>query len=642
MEMPTFDGDFAHADDATIAATVAFADVPALLASLAVASGDLSLLRTDLEPHPAGMIDASFGLSPEQIDAARELGTQALIRLRDATAAAVPSPDVATLRTILSWVTGGADVEPYLELLREELGVDGDLRAPTWDAATLAPARTYRVAIVGAGMSGVAAAHRLRQAGVEVVVLEKNHDVGGTWMENTYPGCRVDVTNLFYSYSFAQRDDWPEQFSSQPVLLEYFRSVVDDSGLREVIRFDTEVTAMAFDDDSAAWRVDAVGPDGSLETFEVDAVVSAVGQLNRPSYPDIAGLDSFAGPAFHSARWDHTVDLAGKRVAVIGTGASAAQLIPPVAEAAGHLTVFQRTPAWFIPTPDYTQPIGPEVRWLRRNVPGYAHWSRFWEFWQNVEGLMPFALVDPEWNGGERSVSAANDGLRELLTAYLQGEFADRPDLADQVVPAYPPFAKRFIRDDGRWARTLKRDNVDLVTDAIAEVTPTGVRTADGVVHDADVLIFGTGFAASDFLTPMKVTGRGGRDLHETWDGDARAYLGVTLPGFPSLYLLYGPNTNIVVNGSIVFFSECEVTHLLGCIREVLSRGARAIDARPEVHDAYNARVDAENLKMAWGVSSVNSWYKNRTGRTAQNWPFSLLAYWQQTRNIDLDDYELL
>lgn len=640
--MPTFDGDLAHADDATIRAAVEVADVPALLAALAAATGDTALLTAELEPHPAGMADATFGLSTEQIAAARALGVEALIRLRDTAPPQVRRPDLATLRTILTWVTGGAEVDAYLELLREELGIDGDLRAPDWSAATLAPGRTYRVAIVGAGMSGLAAAHRLRQAGVEVVVLEKNADVGGTWLENSYPGCRVDVSNLLYSYSFAQRDDWPEHFSSQQVLLEYFRGVVDDTGLRELIRFDTEVTAMVFDDDTARWHIETVGPGGTDEILEADAVVSAVGQLNRPSYPDIDGVASFAGPAFHSARWDHSVELTGKRVAVIGTGASAAQFIPPVAEAAGHLTVFQRTPGWFIPTPDYTQPIGPELQWLRRNVPGYTHWSRFWEFWQNVEGLMPFAAVDPDWPGGERSVSAANDGLRELLTAYLQGEFADREDLVDKVIPQYPPFSKRFIRDDGRWARTLKRDDVDLVTEPIAEVTPEGVRTTDGVVHEADVLIYGTGFAASDFLTPMKVVGRHGRDLHAVWDGDARAYLGITLPGFPSLYLLYGPNTNIVVNGSIVYFSECEVTYLVACIREVLAHGVRAIDPKVEVHEAYNARVDAENLKMAWGVSSVNSWYKNRTGRTAQNWPFSLLEYWQQTRTVDFDDYEVL
>lgn len=640
--MTDFEGDLAHADDDTIRAALEHADVPALLPALAAATGDLSLVPPHLEPHPTGMMDPSFGLTPEQLDEARALAHAALCRLRDAEVPHVPVPDLDTLRRLLSWAAGGADVEPYLELLREELGIGDDLRCPQWDAAALAPDRTFRVAVIGAGMSGIAAAYRLRQAGVDVVVLEKNGDVGGTWFENTYPGCRVDVSNLFYSYSFAQRDDWPEHYSSQQVLLDYFRGVVDDKGLRDLVQFDTEVTSMAFDDETATWRLEVVRGDGREEAIEANAVVSAVGQLNRPSFPDIPGADTFAGPSFHSARWDHSVDLAGRRVAVIGTGASAGQFIPAIAEEVGHLTVFQRTPGWFIPSPNYTDPIGPELLWLRRNVPGYTHWSRFWTFWRNVEGMMPLATVDPDWDGGERSVSAANDFMREMLTGYLQAEFADRPDLLEKVVPQYPPFSKRFILDNGAWARTLKSDHVDLVTEAIAEITPEGVRTADGTLHEADVIVYGTGFAASDFLTPMKVVGRGGRDLHETWGGDARAYLGITLPGFPNLFLLYGPNTNIVVNGSIIYFSECEVHYLVGCVREMLAHDIRAIDPKPEVHDAYNDRIDAENLRMAWGVSSVSTWYKNATGRTAQNWPFTLLEYWQQTREPNLDDYELL
>ncbi|QGG94461.1 flavin-containing monooxygenase [Actinomarinicola tropica] len=640
--MPDFDVDLAHADDETIRAAVAAADIPALLPALAAATGDLALVPPHLQPHPTGMLDPSFGLTPEQHDEARELAVGALCRLRDAEVPHVPVPDLDRLRTLLGWAAGGADVEPYLELLREELGIGDDLRCPQWDAATLAPDRTFRVVVVGAGMSGLAAAHRLRQAGVEVVVVEKNSDVGGTWFENTYPGCRVDVSNLFYSYSFAQRDDWPEHYSSQTVLLDYFRRVADEHELRPLIRFDTEVTAMVFDDATASWRVEVLGPDGAEDVIDADAVVSAVGQLNRPNFPDIPGMDTFAGPSFHSARWDRSVDLAGKKVVVIGTGASAGQFIPAIAEEVGHLTILQRTPGWFIPSPNYTQAIEPAVRWLRREVPGYTHWSRFWTFWRNVEGMMPLATVDPEWDGGERSVSEANDMMRQLLTGYLESEFADRPDLLEKVVPQYPPFSKRFILDDGAWARTLTRDDVDLVTERIAEITPEGVRTADGTLHEADVIIYGTGFRAADFLMPMKVVGRGGRDLHETWGGDARAYLGITLPGFPNLFLLYGPNTNIVVNGSIIYFSECEVHYVLGCVREMLTRGIRAIDPRPEVHDAYNDRIDAENLKMAWGVSSVSSWYKNATGRTAQNWPFSLLEYWQQTRDPNLDDYELL
>jgi 4-hydroxyacetophenone monooxygenase len=638
-----FSADLASSDDETIRAALAKAEVPALLPAVAAALGDRSLLPEHLRPTSAQMMDPTAGLSPEQQAEARELAFTAVKRLQAGEGSTTPAPGPDELRELLAYVSGGDSVDEYLELLREELALGEDLRTPSWRREELAPDRPFRVVVIGAGMSGLVAAHRLRQAGLDVVVLEKNEDVGGTWFENRYPGCRVDVSNLFYSYSFAQRADWPEHFSSQEVLLDYFRSVADEHELRPLIRFGTEVTAIELDEATMRWTLQVVGGDGREEAIEADAVVSAVGQLNRPNYPDIPGMDTFAGPSFHSARWDDGVELAGRRVAVIGTGASAAQFIPAVAEAAGELTIFQRTPAWFLPTPDYHDAVEPEVGWLLRNLPGYANWYRFWIFWRNVEGLMRAARVDPEWEGDpDRSVSMINEFVRSMLAGYLEAEFADRPDLLAKVMPDYPPFAKRFIRDNGIWARTLKRDDVHLVTEGIAEITPEGVRTVDGTLHEADVLIYGTGFQASDFLMPMKVVGRGGVELHERWQGDARAHLGITLPGFPNLFLLYGPNTNIVVNGSITYFSECEVHYVLGCIRELLARGARALEPTPEAHDASNARVDAENLRMAWGVSSVSTWYKNATGRTAQNWPFSLLEYWQLTREPDLSEYELL
>ena len=327
-------------------------------------------------------------------------------------------------------------------------------------------------------------------------------------------------------------------------------------------------------------------------------------------------------------------------MAIIGTGASAAQFIPAVAEQAAHLTVFQRTAPWLIPTPNYHDDLDDGLVWLLRKVPGYARWDRLWLLWRTLEGLAPMAVVDPEWEQGEVSVSLPNDLIRQLLTGYLQLEFPD-PELLAKVLPDYPPLAKRFIRDNGIWARTFTRDDVELDTTEIAEITENGVRTADGVDHEVDVLIYGTGFQASKFLTPMQVTGEGGVDLHQQWDGDARAYLGLTVPAFPNLFLMYGPNTNIVVNGSIIYFSECEAHYIAESVRLLLEGGKQAMTVRPEVHEAFVESVDDANSRMAWGASKVSSWYKSASGKVAQNWPFPLLEYWQRTRKPDPEDYVL-
>jgi len=629
------------ASDDEIRASLGDAPVPPLLASVAHLTGDRSIIRDDLRPDLARVLEPDAGYSPEQIAEARELAAAALIRHRDAGNPKQPPLTAADRRWLVEFVNGSPIDDDAESLYEAELALDGaDLRRPTWTVNEISPGRRVSVGIVGAGMSGIIAAHRLRQAGVEVVVFEKNDDVGGTWLENDYPGCRVDIQNHFYSYATAQTPDWPQYHSPQPVLLEYFRTCIERFGVADCIRYSTEVLGARWDEAECAWLVETSTAGGASEQHRLDALVCATGQLNRPLMPDIKGIDDFKGPWFHSARWDGTVDLRDKRVGVIGTGASAAQFIPRVADVAADLVVFQRTPPWLLPVPAYEDDVSVAQRALLRHVPQFANWDRLWIFARTQEGLLPLATVDPDWESDGRSVSASNEMLRTMLGMYYEVAFPDA-ELRAKMLPGYPPIAKRVVLDGGRYPTALQRDNVTVETTAIDAINAGGVAMVDGTQHDLDVIIYGTGFQASEFLTPMKIEGTGGRDLREQWDGDARAYLGITVPHFPNLFLMYGPNTNIVINGSITYFSECEAQFIVESIGMLLRRGVKAMEPKLEVHDAYNVLIDEGNGQMAWGVSDVNTWYRNAKGRIAQNWPFDLVRYWRQTREPNADDYVL-
>jgi 4-hydroxyacetophenone monooxygenase len=348
----------------------------------------------------------------------------------------------------------------------DEMALEGaSSRDPRWEAPHREAGSKLNVLVIGAGMSGLLAGIRLSQAGVPFTILDKNAEVGGTWLENTYPGCRVDSSNHMYSYSF-EPHVWPQYFSTQPVLLDYFRGIAERHGLREHIRFNTTVHDAAWDDDRALWRVRVTTADGREETLEANTVITAVGQLNRPRYPDIPGRDSFGGEAFHSAEWRHDVDLTGKRVAVIGTGASAFQFVPEIAAKVAQLTVFQRTPPWAFPAPHYHHDIEAGKNWLLQHVPAYGKWWRFLLFWSATDGFLPGVTADDDWTGDPKAVGQANAEFRELLAQSLAAQAEDRPDLMPHVIPTYPVGGKRALLDNGVWIAALKRDNVRLVTEA--------------------------------------------------------------------------------------------------------------------------------------------------------------------------------
>ena len=627
---------------AEIEASVAEADLPALLAALAMVTGDESLIAEDLQPPlpPMGAtIAPQGGMSHEMQEIARLRAVRALMAYRDAGCPSPAVPDSNLLDRIMRFLAKGAGLE-YLPVLRHELGLPTDMGAPKWRYDELASDREFKVVVVGAGLSGVAAAYRLQQAGVSYTVLEKNSEVGGVWWNNTYPGCRLDTPNFAYSFSFAQKPDWPQQFSRQPEIQRYIAEVSRRADIRRNIRLETEVVSMTWRANSATWLIVARDAQGREHEHVANAVITAVGLLNRPLIPEIPGLADFKGRWFHSGEWPSDAQLEGKRVAVVGAGASAYQIVPSIVDQVASLSVFLRNPPWMLPTPNYHDDIRPGMAWLLRHVPFYGRWFRFWQFWIAAEGRLPLVQVDPDWEHSV-SVGRANEKLRVECMTHLEAQLHDRPDLLEKLTPTYPPGAKRLLRDNGVWTQALKRQHSSLVTDRIARLESNAIVTQDGSRHEVDVIVFATGFQASDYLAPMRIVGRDGRDLHQWWGGDCRAFLGITIPGFPNLFMTGGPNTSMVINSSAIFSSECEVEYILSAIGEMLMNGYESIECRVDRFEEFNKKVDAENLNKAWGVSKVSSWYKNSFGRASQIWPYSLLDYWTATESISLSDYEI-
>ncbi len=635
-----FDWDLIRDDDDTIRDALEHANAPVTLAALVHLSGDVELLRGDIRVDNNRARDLQRGIGSKQQAIIRAKALQVLTDYRDRGCPAPPPLAPEALREILRFITGDELDEDIVRFLMEESEFETDdaYGVGGFDTIPADIRRRFHVVVVGAGMSGLLAGYRLKQAGLSFTIVERSAEVGGTWHDNIYPGCRVDNPSHVYEYSFA-RHDWPQYYCTQPILHSYFERCASDFGLRPHILFEHEVAGADFDEASGAWSVTVQDGDGHTAVLKANALICATGQLNQPRLPDLDGLGAFEGPAFHSARWDHTLDLSDKRVAVIGTGASAMQFVPEVARQAREVMVFQRTPPWIYPNPDYRASVPAGEHWLINHVPYYARWYHFLLFWLDGEGLYASVTKDPAWQHQERSVSAANEALRKLMIRSIRRELEGDRALMAASIPKHPPCGKRLLVDDGTWYRTLKRDNVKLITETIDRITADGVQTADGVGHSADVLVYATGFHASRFLWPMRIRGRDRRDLREHWGDDPRAFLGVVVPGYPNLFCLYGPNTNIVITGSTIFFSECGMHYVMGCIKMLFENGYRSLECRKEVHDAYNVIIDEGNLQVAWGAPNVRSWYKNKAGRVTQNWPFKLLEYWSRTRAPSQRDF---
>lgn len=476
------------------------------------------------------------------------------------------------------------------------------------------------VLVIGAGFGGIGMAIELRRNGFEnITILERAADIGGVWRENTYPGAACDVPSPLYSYSFEPKPDWPQRYSGREAIHGYLRGVAQRHGVLESIRFGAEVIDAEFDDATGRWTVRTT--DGT--TWTADVLIPAVGQLSRPALPAIAGIDTFGGPAFHSAEWDHSVDLTGLRVACIGTGASAIQYIPEIQPKVAQLTLFQRTPAWVIPK--FDTDYSPIQHNLFARLPGALLVERFG--WWAIAEVVSLGLV--EFPAVARLVA-------RIASRHLEKQVPD-PALRAKLTPDYPIGCKRGLFSNDYFP-ALTEPNVTVETTAITEILPTGVRTADGTVHEVDVIIYGTGFKGTEFLWPMNVYGRGGRKLSDVWAEGAHAYYGISVPDFPNLFLVYGPNTNLAA-GSIIYILESQARYIRQAIQLLAGRPGHTLEVRAEPEQQFNTALQQRLARTPWNFCS--SWYRNAAGRITNNWPGSQTSYRRRIRKLNRNDYKL-
>ncbi|MCP1470285.1 4-hydroxyacetophenone monooxygenase [Sphingobium sp. OAS761] len=614
-------------DGAALRAALQQADIPTLLMVYTQISGDETLLDP-FRPHIKPFMQGGSAGIPEDLKA--DMRDRLFELLTREAPAAIPI-ESGRMRRMMDVYTGEHVADEFVPLLLEQAGLAG-VQGVDLSARAVPPA-DFRILVIGAGMSGIALGAKLGEAGYDYEVIEKNEEVGGTWYHTTYPGLAVDTPSHFYSFSFELNADWSHWFSRGYQNQAYLRHCAIKYGVRDRTTFRTEVTSAIWDEDSAMWDVTIRSLDsGKTEKRRVNAVISALGFSNRPQTFDIPGAADFTGVAMHSAQWNHSADLAGKRIGVIGTGASSMQISPQMAKIASHLTVFQRSRHWINPIAILNSKVPDGVRWAMRHIPHYGQWWRLFTYWNASDGLYQNVVIDPDWHMPDQSVSAPNEAMRQYLLAYLDEKLKDRPDLKEKVTPDYPPGAKRLCMDAG-WFDMLLQDNVTLETSGIEKIVENGILTRDGELIELDVIVFATGYVLAEMLAPMHVEGRDGVTIRQLWGwDDPRAHRGSTVPGFPNFFMISGPNSVPQHGAGINILSETQTNFIIGCLDLMLSNGGKAIEPKSEAFDEWNARLDDQLQHMIWGHHRVKSYYQNSAGRLWLSCPFRIVDAWHNSR----------
>ncbi|WP_104103172.1 NAD(P)/FAD-dependent oxidoreductase [Arthrobacter sp. 08Y14] len=625
-------------DPSTLDRALANAHIGSLLPILRQLTGETRWLAEPFVPDPTRAFEElNDGGLPADVQAeVRSAASAAILDWHRGKPAALPDPGSEDLSAMMSAAMGEPIGEEFSGVVAEQLGFAA--YQPTDLSAAIAATRPeLRVVIVGAGVSGLIAAINLKKAGIPYLMLDRNERVGGTWAENRYPGARVDIPSDLYSFSFRPKN-WTEYFSQRDEIFEYVRDVAAECGVLDGILFGHTVEAATWREENQHWVVRFAEPDGGLHEVAATALITAAGLHSLPNIPHFDGEESFLGRILHSAIWPDDVDLSGQKVAVVGSGASAMQLVVAVADEVKALSVLQRQPQWVAPNDYYFQKTDASKHWLYDNVPFYREWFRFRLYWLYTERTFAALPVDPQRAEKGKQVSSLNDAYRKMFNTYIGAQLDGDADLIAKTTPAFPPFGKRLLIDNG-WYRTLRRDNVELLVDSIARLTPTGLVTANGEEREIDVLALCTGFQQQRFLFPLQIIGRDGVSLMDVWgEDDPKAYLGLATPGFPNLFFLYGPNTN-PPGGSWITVAEAQVRYVVEQITRLVTEDLGSLDVKPEVEAAYTAELDSANNAMVYAMEGVSSYYRNSAGRVVTNSPWPVAEYWRRTAHPDPEDF---
>lgn len=625
-------------DSPALANALDDANVPTLLASYVYLTHDAEFLER-FAPH----IRPAFAQPPTDIpeDLADELRLRLRHVLTTGEGIAPTAPSDALTQRIMSVTVGEPVADEFLELVYDQCGFRPWIdRSQQKDRP--APRSGFKVLVIGAGMTGMAAATKLREAGYDFVVIEKNPDVGGTWYENRYPGVGVDTPSHFYSFSWEIWPNWSHYHPHGADMQQYMLDVADKYDLRRDMRFNTTVEKLVWDEASATWTVTVRKADGTCEDIVANAVINGHGPVNRYKFPDIPGLSDFRGPVVHTAAYPADLDLAGKKVAVIGTGASSAQLVGAIAGQVAELTVYQRTKHWVLFNPEIAHEVNEGMKWALTNIPSFKEWFRFRVYWSAADGLFSNVLKDPAWADNMLAVSELNDMTRQYALQYMAQKFPNRPDLIEKLTPDFPIFSKRIILDNG-WFDALARPNVHLEDKGIARILPNGIEAKDGSVFECDVIICATGFNVAKMTGNLTIRGRDGRDLGAEWgEDDPRSYLGMCVPGYPNYFHTVGPNSapNHAAGQNLI--SEAQVNWIIEALDRVTESEARAFEVKQDAFDTWNRKVEERMPQMIWTHPRANSYYNNTKGRVFLSWPWRLVDFFNETRRPAQGTYRLI